>query len=281
MKLVHISDVHINSSPILEADPIENFARCLAHVETYHLDADRVVITGDIAHHGEAANYRLLKQMLDESRLIGQLEPRLLLGSHDERSHFLDVFAEAPTDSKGFVQWTERTAQGLFVYIDTSEPGTLEGHYCEARRKWLQRVLAKARREALPVWLFMHNNPIKVHVASADITGIVQEAELRTILGKNADIIRHVFFGHCHFTLSGSVAGIPYSAPRSINHPCWPEFSGDAEVIAYGDIEPNYNVCFLSEHGVVVHSIDFLQEDRVNWQRLAGDGWFESEALAG
>ncbi len=280
MKLVHISDIHINSSLILEADPVENFAKCLAHVESYHLDADRVVITGDLTHHGELEHYRTLKQMLEESRLSGLLVPRLLIGNHDDRGNFCDVFDDTSCDDNGFVQWTEQTPVGLFVYMDTNEPGTHEGHYCEKRRAWLKQTLDDAREKSLPVWIFMHHSPIKVHVACADIIGIVQEAELRSILSDNSDIIRHIFFGHCHFTLSGSVDGIPYSAPRSTNHPSWPEFSGDAEVMGYGGIDPNYSVCFLSESGVVVHSIDFLQEDRVNWQRLGGDGWF-NEALAG
>ncbi len=280
MKLVHISDIHINSSPILQADPVENFARCLAHVEAYHQDADRVVITGDLTHHGETENYRTLQRLLEESRLSGQLQPRLLIGNHDDRGNFRDVFDGKSCDEDGFVQWTELTPVGLFVYMDTNEPGTHEGHYCDKRRGWLKRSLDLAREKSQSVWLFMHQSPIKVHVACADVTGLIHGSELRSILSDNADIIRHVFFGHCHFTLSGSVDGIPYSAPRSTNHPSWPEFSGDAEVMGYGGIDPNYNVCFLSQKGVVVHSIDFLQEDRVNWQRLSGDGWFNG-ALAG
>ena len=281
MKLVHISDIHINAHPILNADPIENFARCLAHVETNHMDADRVVITGDLTHHGREDSYRTLKRMLDESRLQGSLEPRLLIGNHDDRAVFRSVFDAVPVDGHGFVQWTEETPAGRFIYLDTHQPRTHAGHYCEIRRLWLDAELSRARDDGAPVWLFLHHNPIPVHVANADIIGIVQEAELVSILSAHADIIRHIFFGHCHYTLSGSVAGIPYSAPRSTNHPFWPEFSGDYGVMAYGDLEPNYNVCFLSRRGVVVHTVDFLQEDRLNWLRLDGEGWLTDSAIAG
>jgi len=280
MKLVHISDVHINAVPVLDADPIENFAKCLAHVEAHHLDADRVVITGDLTHHGYEDNYRTLKNMLSQTRLQGDLAPRLLIGNHDNRATFREVFPEVATDDKGFVQWVELTPAGLFVYMDTVEPGTHAGHYCRDRQAWLAARLAEARAQSQPVWLFLHHNPITVRVANADLIGILQQEELRAILAANADLIRHIFFGHCHFTLSGSVAGIPYSAPRSTNHPCWPEFSGNPARLGYGDLAPNYNVCFLSDHGVVVHSIDFLHEDSVRWLRLGGDGWTE-EAIAG
>ncbi len=281
MKLIHISDIHINARPILDADPTENFAKCLAHVENYHMDAERVVITGDLTHHGYEDSYLTLKRLLEECRLQGALEPRLLIGNHDDRATFRDVFDAVPTDKNDFVQWSEPTPMGRFVYLDTNEPGTHAGHYCEGRRLWLDAVLAQARQDGESVWLFLHHNPIRVHVANADIIGIVQEAEFVAILSEYADIIRHIFFGHCHFTLSGSVAGIPYSAPRSTNHPLWPEFSGDRDVMAYGDLDPNYNVCFLSENGVVVHSIDFLQDDRLNWLRLDDSGWLADGALTG
>ncbi|MFZ2100369.1 MAG: metallophosphoesterase, partial [Oricola sp.] len=52
MKIVHISDIHISPEPILDLDPVANFRACLAHVEQYQGDADRIVITGDLTHHG-------------------------------------------------------------------------------------------------------------------------------------------------------------------------------------------------------------------------------------
>jgi hypothetical protein len=36
--------------------------------------------------------------------------------------------------------------------------------------------------------------------------------------------------------------------------------------MGYGDLAPNYNVCFLNENSTVVHSIDFLEADRVKWR---------------
>lgn len=61
MKLVHISDIHINPEPILGFDPIRNFEACLAHVAEFHADAGRIVITGDLTHHGKAESYERLK----------------------------------------------------------------------------------------------------------------------------------------------------------------------------------------------------------------------------
>jgi Icc protein len=62
MKLVHISDIHINAEPILGHDSIANFKKCLAHVEAHDHDADRVVITGDLTHYGREESYRELQR---------------------------------------------------------------------------------------------------------------------------------------------------------------------------------------------------------------------------
>ena len=265
MKLIHISDIHINPEPVCGLDPVENFRRCLAHVEVNHADADRVVITGDLTHHGREESYRLLAAMLEASSLKGDAAPRLLIGNHDNRKTYATVFPATPRDANGFIQWTEETPAGTFIYMDSTEPGTHAGHYCAARRAWLDRQLCAARDAGKGAWLFLHHNPIAVHIANADQIGIVQERELQELLAAHRDTVRHIFCGHCHYTLSGTVRGIPYSAPRSTNHTCWPDFSGIATRMGYGELQPNYNVCFLEGHGTVIHSVDFLEEDKVRW----------------
>lgn len=265
MKIIHVSDIHIHSAPILGFDPVANFEACLAHIAEFQADADRVIITGDLTHHGQAESYRRLQAILAASPLQGRLSPRLMIGNHDNRETFASMFADAKRDENGFVQWTEETPAGLFVYLDTAEPGMHAGHYGAERQAWLRDVLDGARRAGEPAWLFMHHNPIAVHVANADAIGLVQEAEFQAILTEYRDTVRHIFFGHCHFTLSGHVCGVPFSAPRSTNHVCWPDFSGIAERMGYGSFSPNYNVCFLGPSGTVIHAVDFLDEHKVLW----------------
>lgn len=266
MKLIHISDIHIHPESILGLDPVANFAACLAHVEQFHPDADRIVITGDLAHRGLPDSYRQLGDMLAGSIFTGERAPRLLIGNHDIRENFRAAFPDVPTDENGHVQWSEDTPAGRFIYLDTMENGTDSGHYGPERRAWLAAELDRARADGQPAWLFMHHNPIAVRVANADAIGFVEEAEMQALLAAHRDVIAHIFFGHCHYTLSGVVRGIPYSAPRSTNHTCWPDFSGIVDRMGYGELQPNYNVCFLKEEGTVIHSIDFLDEHKVRWR---------------
>ena len=216
MKLVHVSDVHVHDAPILGSDPLARLSRVLAHVAEFHADAERLVITGDLTHEGHEADYRRLATMLAGAALPDSLGVRLLIGNHDDRRNFARVFPDTPRTADGFVQSVDDTAAGRFVYLDTHRPGTHSGHLCTARLDWLDARLSEARRDGVPVWLFMHHNPIRVRVRNADDIGIVQLDELQSLLRANRDVVRHIFFGHCHYTLSGSVAGgIPFSAPRS------------------------------------------------------------------
>lgn len=265
MKLIHISDIHINPEELHGVNPVRHFKDALAHIEKYHLDAGKIVITGDLTHYGQLESYQILRDMLDRSELKGRVKPKLMIGNHDLRENFAKVFPDEPIDENGFYQSFEETPAGLFVYLDTKKQDDHSGEYCAKRRKWLGSVLDKARAKKQAVWLFMHHNPVKVYVANADQINIVDESDFHEVLMEYRDCIRHIFFGHCHYTLSGSVCGIPFSAPRGTSHPCWPEFSGDPDRMGYGPLDKNYNVCFLTPEHTIVHSIDFEKEDHVKW----------------
>ena len=176
----------------------------------------------------------------------------------NNRETFASVFSGTHRDAAGFIQWTEETPAGLFVYMDTVDAGRHGGLYCHSRMAWLTQVLDGARAASQKAYLFMHHNPVRVNVANADVIGIFNERELQALLKAYSDTVAHLFFGHCHYSLSGAVGGIPYSAPRSTNHTCWPDFTGQINRMGYGDLAPNYNVCFLGQDSTVIHSIDFL-----------------------
>ena len=203
--------------------------------------------------------------MLAGSSLRGKAEPRLMIGNHDKRDVFVEHFHETPTDPNGFIQYVDETELGHFIYLDTVIDGKHPGEYCARRQEWLRDMLKNAQEKSQAAWLFMHHNPAKVHIPNADQYNILNEEDLRAILADYRDTIRHMFFGHCHYSLSGSMMGIPFSAPRSTSHPCWPEFSGDPKKAGYGPLDRNYNVCFLSKSDVIVHTIDFEKDDQILW----------------
>ena len=265
MKLLHVSDIHLHAEPVCGSEPITHFRRALEHIVAHHADADKLVITGDLTETGDEWSYRQLQSMLDDCGLPAHLAPALLLGNHDERTMFRSVFPDCPVDAQGFIQSVEDTPAGRFVYLDTLKVGEHGGQLCEDRLGWLTRSLDDARADEQPVWLFMHHNPMPVHVPSADTIGLERPEAFRAVLEDNRDLVRHVFFGHCHFSLSGNYVGVPFSAPRSTNHPHWPDIDSDAVRFGQGPLERSYDVCLIDELGTVVHTIDFERSDEVHW----------------
>jgi 3',5'-cyclic AMP phosphodiesterase CpdA len=192
------------------------------------------------------------------------LKVHLLLGNHDHRGRFRATFEGHPADENGFIQYVADAAGFRLVMLDTCEPGTHAGRLGAKRLGWLSDRLREARRDARLVLLFMHHNPAPVGVWAADVLSLIDGTELRDILRQNRDVIRHIFFGHTHYSLSGALEGIPFSAPRSTNHPVWPEI-GDRRRAGFGPIAPNYNVALIDDGAVVVHTIDFMLEDQIGW----------------
>lgn len=129
MKLIHISDIHIHPEAILGHDPVDNFARCLAHVEANHGDAERIVITGDLTDRGLEQSYRHLQSMLATSSFTGERAPRLAVDQ--ERCPAIG-FAGRIADSRadGLVRLSRagRPYRRTRLRYQVSRPATLCNH---------------------------------------------------------------------------------------------------------------------------------------------------------
>ena len=263
MKVIHLTDLHISPDEVMNCDPVEPCAAALRHIARYHGDADRIVVTGDLTDRGDRASYQKLRNMLEEAGLSEDPRLRLMLGNHDNREVFQSEFPSTPKDPNGFTQWSEMTEAGLFVYLDTHEPGTNTGHFCEKRSAWLEEILSAARADNSAVWLFMHHNPAPVHVLSADSIGLLNGTRFRTMIGEYRDSVRHIAFGHCHFTLSGSLHGVPLSANRGTARALWAGVEQPQPRFATGPLERHYNVMFIDSESTIIHSVDFERQDEV------------------
>ena len=96
MKIVHITDTHLVTpgQSLYQTDPYERLAQCIDDVLANHGDAAFCVLTGDLAHKGEAAAYVGLAKQL--ARLPMPVYP--LLGNHDLRAPFRAAFPQALRD---------------------------------------------------------------------------------------------------------------------------------------------------------------------------------------
>lgn len=253
MKFIHLTDTHLVPAPrkLFALDPRARLRAAVADINRRHADAAMVVVTGDLTHWGEREAYRELKQALDA------LTPsyRLILGNHDDRANFLAAFPDSPTDPQGFVQWTEGTEAGLFVFLDTLIPGSDGGRLCEARLAWLEKQLTAARGR--PLYLFLHHAPLDLGIPGMDAIRL-QNAEALLPLLQAQGGLRHIFFGHIHRTIAGSWHGLPYSTLPGTNHQVLLQFH--REDVPGSHEPPAYGVVFLRPEAVVMHVQAYLDD---------------------
>lgn len=250
MKLIQLTDIHLTApgKTIAGRDPNANFARALGHALENHPDAEAVVITGDLSDWGERADYELLKSHAERM----PIPVHLAIGNHDDRETFLDVFPDL-ADDDGHVQKTFVLSGGTGIIIDTWGPETHAGHYCDVRCAWLDRALTAAHE---PVYLFMHHNPIPIHVTAMDEIMLLDADAFGAVVAPHRDKIKHLFFGHCHLPLAGSFHGVPVSSIRSTNHASWASFDG-SRYLSGSDLPESYAVVIVDGPSVTSHMIEF------------------------
>ena len=270
MKLLHLTDIHLTSPGGLIGgrDPNRNFERALDHALTHHPDTDAVFITGDLSDWGDGDDYDRLRARLDAV----PIPVHLCIGNHDDRPTFLTRFPALAGDG-GFVQHVIDLPIGHAITLDTWGPESHAGFFCAARAAWLDRQL---RTLPYPVYLFMHHNPVPIRIAPMDQIMLLDADRFTETLRPHRDKIAHIFHGHCHLTLAGSLLGVPISAPRGTNHQGWPDFAATTHLAA-ADLTESYAVIFVTAESVMVHMVEFGHvgevrnegtPDYADWDRL-------------
>ncbi len=270
MKLLQLTDIHLTTpgDTIGGRDPNANFDRALTHALSQHSDAEALFVTGDLSDWGQAQDYARLKD-----RIAGSPIPvHLCIGNHDDRPTLLSTFPELKGVG-GFVQDVIPLSMGHAITLDTWAPETHAGQFCAARATWLSEQL-----ETLPgpFWIFMHHNPVPLGIAPMDQIMLLDADRFAATVAPHRDKIAHIFHGHCHLPLSGSVAGIPFSAPRGTNHAGWPDFAA-TRLLSSADLTEAYAVILATPGHTMVHMVEYGYDgeirgegspDYADWDRL-------------
>lgn len=268
MKLVHISDIHLTvpGERMGGLNPHRRFAQALDDVRAQHSDATRIIITGDLTHWGEPAAYATLADALTDV----PCPVRLLIGNHDDRTAFLSSFPDHPKDPSGFINHAETVGGTRLIYLDTTEPRTHSGHFCAARRDWLESELENCTRARL----FMHHNAMPLGLPAEDKIALVPEdrAPLAELLSTYHDRIEYIHFGHVHAPVHGTWCGIPFASVRSTGNQSLPDLT-ERELLQGAPMAPSYAVILTSDRGTIIHDIPFTWDGPVFSSGTAWEDW--------
>ncbi|MEL6512607.1 MAG: phosphodiesterase [Pseudomonadota bacterium] len=250
MKLLHLTDIHQTTpgDTIGGRDPNANFAKALDHALSLHSDTEAMFITGDLSDWGDVEDYERLKAQITAL----PLPVHLLIGNHDDRPTFACIFPDLLNED-GFVQYAVPLSIGTALCLDTWGPETHAGHYCERRAAWLS---AQLEQRPGPIWIFMHHNPVPIGIGPMDKIMLLDTGRFAAVVAPHREKIRHIFHGHCHLPLTGSLHGIPLSAPRGTNHAGWPDF-GATRLLSGAALPEAYGVVLATEETTLVHMVEF------------------------
>ncbi|MBZ9873568.1 phosphodiesterase [Mesorhizobium sp. BR1-1-9] len=270
MKIIQVTDVHLGRQGERRygADLHQRLASCIAHINVHHADAALCVFTGDLTETGAPESYAALRAALGALAV----PYRLLPGNHDRRSNLIAAFPDNPVDDNGFVQSAHETDDEVLLFLDCLTEGRIEGELCEGRLAWLDARLAEAAGK--PAYVFMHHPPVELGLPQLDPLALEQPRRLLDPLKRHGNV-RHIFFGHVHRDIAGTVAGIPFSAQRGLHGRFELALDRPSEIVEQAP--PSYAIILIdsANERVVVHGCDFLEQWPVycaeTGERLAPD----------
>ncbi|MDR3051414.1 MAG: metallophosphoesterase [Oscillospiraceae bacterium] len=215
MSLLHISDLHYLRdfrgkgdifSSIFErmTPPLEQLRNLCSQLDT---EPDAVLITGDLTHSGEEADYRALRAGLFQ--IFPHASFFAVPGNHDEGNAFMRGFLDLPPTLEGYF-FLAPCHDLLVAGIDSSAPMTPDGAITETHCNWLETALRDA--PPLPVFFMTHHHllagqfPLPPAVYPKRMEEMIKTQQIAALLS-----------GHTHHFYQGTFAGKPYLASDSLS----------------------------------------------------------------
>ena len=249
MLIAHISDLHVMVEGELAYGVVDTgpmVERAIAHLKK--LSPDVVVISGDLVHNVQLAEYERLKEMLFELKMPAFLMP----GNHDSRDLIRQVFdAHKYLPAQGFLQYTVENYPVRLIVLDTNVPGEGRGELDEARLQWLDQQLAA--QPDRPTLLFMHHPPFSTGIRMMDGLGLTGKEQLADVVRKY-DCIERIGCGHIHRPIQKRWAGtLAYTVPSPV-HQVSLELRSNSDYATFTMEPPAYQLhLWRQTEGLVSH----------------------------
>lgn len=215
--LCQISDLHIvrAGGGAYHLDPAAALRRCLATVLALKPLPDAVVLTGDLVDNGTAAEYAVLRRLLQGLPCPVYLLP----GNHDERAALRAAFSDHGylRQLPDYCQYQADVGGLRLLVLDTVVPGAAHGELCDRRFDWLEAQLARDARR--PTIIALHHPPFDTGIGHMDGLRLGAGAARLEALVARHPCVERVICGHVHRTIYRRWAGTVVSAcPAPVHH---------------------------------------------------------------
>ncbi|MEU9700433.1 metallophosphoesterase [Streptomyces sp. NPDC047981] len=195
--LAQISDLHLDGSERATRRAVQ----VMDHLRALPRPVDAVLVTGDIADHGEEAEYE------EAARILAAPFPVLTCpGNHDARPAYLKaLLGEEPDD--GPVNRIHHIAGTAVLMCDATVPGRDEGRLDAATLDWIDSRLT-ALPPSTPALIAFHQPPVDLHHPLPDSCRLEEPGQLAGLLEEHPNVVA-VLTGHAHTAAASVFAGRP------------------------------------------------------------------------
>jgi Icc protein len=212
--LVHVSDTHILPTPadrLQGVDTLQTLEQVLEYVASSGVRPDALVVSGDLANHGELDSYRRLRPLLE--RFASSLSAQLVvaMGNHDARPGFREgMLDQSPSDEP--VEYTRWIGGLRVIVLDSTVPGAAYGEVRADQLDWLRAELESPAEEGTV--LVLHHPPVPDSTPMAGLLTLHGAAELEATI-RGSDVVG-VLAGHAHHAIATAFGGVLcYAAPAT------------------------------------------------------------------
>lgn len=248
MQLAHISDLHVMVPGDLAYGVVDTGPMVESAIARLAADSpDLVIITGDLVHNAQIAEYQRLRAMLQPLRMPVYLLP----GNHDDRTLIRQVFlTHTYLPSTDCLQYTVEDYPLRLIMLDTNVPGKAHGELDAKRLAWLDQQLSQ--QPDRPTLLFMHHPPFTTGIDLMDDCRLAQPASLENIV-KKYDCIWRIGCGHLHRPIQKLWAGtLVYTVPSPV-HQVSLDLVSDAQSGTFVMEPPAYQLHLWNEDELISH----------------------------
>ncbi|MFJ8871556.1 metallophosphoesterase [Streptomyces sp. NPDC102473] len=195
--LAHISDLHLDGSEraTRRATRVMDYLRALPH------PVDALLVTGDIADHGEAAEYE------EAAEILTAPFPVLTCpGNHDARPAYRKaLLGEAP--EHGPINQAHHITGTTILMCDSTIPGRDEGRLDAQTLAWIDTTLTALPQDS-PALIAFHQPPVELHHPLPDSCMLEEPGDLADLIDAHPQVAG-VLTGHAHTAAASTFAARP------------------------------------------------------------------------
>lgn len=181
--------------------PAERARRVMDYLRALPRLPDALLITGDIAEHGDPAAYEEAVGILDAPFPVLSCP-----GNHDIRDAYNKALLHHP-DSSGPVNAVHHIADITVLMADSTIPNRDDGRLAPATLGWISDTLDALDR-GTPAILALHHPPAVIHQPGKEQDALQHPEELAELLAASPNILA-VLAGHSYVPTAATFAGRP------------------------------------------------------------------------